>query len=234
MLGEGLRVLQRGQRLVEVQLLVGERLPKLYKEQAPEQSRQHAHGEEEAWLASDPALAIGRHATAGHDTVQVRVMLQSLAPGMQHGDEADLSAQVLGIHGDGAQGLGSGAEQDVVDDGLVLIGDGGDLLRQGEDDVEVFDRQQLGLPILQPLSAHERLALRAMPVAAAVERNALVPAGVALLDVATQRRRATVLYGGHDTALPTAERVSVIVTVRKPDLTEDVRHLEPLGAHCDP
>jgi hypothetical protein len=42
------------------------------------------------------------------------------------------------------------------------------------------------------------------------------------------------LDGGHDTALPTAERLSVIVTVRKPDLTEDVRHLEPLGAHCDP
>ena len=84
------------------------------------------------------------------------------------------------------------------------------------------------------LRAHERLALRAMPVAAAVERNALMTAGIALLDVATQLRRATVLDGGHDTTLPTAERVSVIVTIRKPDLAEDVRHLEPLGAQRDP
>jgi len=234
MLGEGLRVLQRGQRLVEAQLLVGECLPKLCMEQAPEQSGQHAHGQKEARLAGDPALAIGRHSTAGHDTVQVRVMLQSLAPGVQSGDEADLSAQVLRIHGDGAKGLGRGAEQDVVDGSLVLIGDGGDLLRQGEDDVEVFDRQQLGRPILQPLSAHERLALRAMPFAAAVERNALMTAGIPLLDVATQRRRAAAPGGSHDTALPMAERVSVIVTIRKPDLAEDVRHLEPLGAHFDP
>ena len=89
-------------------------------------------------------------------------------------------------------------------------------------------------PILQPLCAHERLALRAVPVAAAVERNALMTAGIPLLDVATQRRRAAAPGGSHDTALPMAERVSVIVTIRKPDLAEDVRHLEPLGAHFDP
>jgi hypothetical protein len=33
---------------------------------------------------------------------------------MQHGDEADLSAQVAGIGGDGPQRRGRGAEQDVV------------------------------------------------------------------------------------------------------------------------
>jgi hypothetical protein len=73
-----------------------------------------------------------------------------------------------------------------------------------------------------------------MPVTAAVERDALMPAGVALLDVTTQRRCAAALDGGHDTALPTAERVSVIVTIRMPDLAEDVRHLETLGAQRDP
>jgi len=73
-----------------------------------------------------------------------------------------------------------------------------------------------------------------MPVAAAIERNALMPAGVALLDVATRRRRAAAPGGSHGTALPMAERVSVIVTMRKPDLAEDVRHREPLRAHFDP
>ena len=179
-------------------------------------------------------MAIGRHAAAGHDTVQVRVMRKCLTPGMQHRNEADVSAKVLGIGGDGAQGLRVGAERDVVDDGLVLIGDGSDLLRHGEDDVEIFDGQQLSLPILQPLRTHERLAFRAMPVAATVESDALMTAGIALLDVATQRRCAAALDGGHDTALPTAERVSVIVTIRMPDLAEDVRHLDPLRAHLDP
>ena len=108
------------------------------------------------------------------------------------------------------------------------------LLRHGEDDVEILDGQQLSLPILQPLRTHERLALRAMPIPTTVERNALMAAGVALLDVTTQRSRAAALDVGHDTALPTAERVGVILTIGRPDLAEDVRHLEPLGAQRDP
>ena len=58
--------------------------------------------------------------------MQMRMMKQVLAPGVQHGEEADLGAQVLGIGGDGAQGLGGGAEEQAVDERLVLIGDGGD------------------------------------------------------------------------------------------------------------
>ena len=82
-----------------------------------------------------------------------------------------------------------GLKQDVVDHRLVLVRDGCDLLRHGEDHVEVFDRQQFGLTILEPLRARQRLALRAMTIPAAVEGDALVAAGVALLDVAAQRCR---------------------------------------------
>jgi hypothetical protein len=39
--------------------------------------------------------------------------------------------------GDGDQGLGDGFEQQVINDGVVLIGDVGDRSRQGEDDVEI-------------------------------------------------------------------------------------------------
>ncbi len=57
-------------------------------------------------------------------------------------------------------------EQDAIDDRLVLEGDGRDLVRHGEDDVEVLRRQELGLPVLQPLGAGQRLAFRAMAIAA--------------------------------------------------------------------
>ena len=126
-----------------------------------------------------------------------------------------------------AQGLRGGAEHEVVDHGLVLVGDGGDLLRHGEDDVEVLDRQQLGLPVLEPLRAHQRLALRAMAIPAAVERDALVAAGIALLDVTAKGSRAAALDGAHDAALSAAERGSVFLTVGRADLAKDVRHLEP-------
>ena len=133
-----------------------------------------------------------------------------------------------------AQRLGGGTEQDVVDHSLVLVRDGGDFLRHGEDDVEVFDRQKFGLTVLEPLCPRERLALRAMPVAAAVEGDALVAAGIALFDVAAERGGTTAFDGAHDTTLPTAERVSVILTVGRADLAEDVRHLQPGRAQRAP
>ena len=102
-------------------------------------------------------------------------MVQGLTPGVQHGDEADLGAEMLGIGGDRAQRLGRGLEQDGVDRRLVLEGDLGDLGRQREDDVEVGDRQQLGLPRGEPVSAGLALALRAVPVAAGVVGERIVP-----------------------------------------------------------
>jgi hypothetical protein len=53
----------------------------------------------------------------------MRMMMQVLAPGVEHSDEADLGAQMLRIGGDGAQGLGHRPEQDGVDRLLVLEGD---------------------------------------------------------------------------------------------------------------
>jgi hypothetical protein len=61
---------------------------------------------------------------------------QCRSPGVQYRREPDAGAEVLGIGGDGDQGLGSGLEQQIIDDRLVVIGDVGDP-RQGEDDVEI-------------------------------------------------------------------------------------------------
>src|SRR3954453_13213455 len=126
---------------------------------------------------------------------------QVLSPGMEHREEADLSAQMPGVGRDRAQGLGRRAEQDAVDDLLVLVSDGGDFLRYREDDVEVLGVEDLGAAILQPFGTGQRLAFRAVPVPAAVVRDALMPALIALVDVATQRRRAAALDRGHDAAL---------------------------------
>ena len=99
----------------------------LLQKQAAEQSRQHAYGQEEAGLARDPAGAVGREPAAGDDTMQMRVMQQGGSPGVQDGEEANLRAQMFGIGGDGAQGLGRGLEENVVDHLLVLVGDRGNL-----------------------------------------------------------------------------------------------------------
>jgi hypothetical protein len=59
---------------------------------------------------------------------------------MENRGHADLGAQMFGIGSNGDHGLGTGFEQQVVNDPLILIGDVGDRLRQGEDEMEVADR----------------------------------------------------------------------------------------------
>ncbi len=52
-------------------------------------------------------------------------------------------------------------EQETVDHGFVLICDVGDRAGQGEDEVEVTDRQEFGFALGEPLPGRHALALRA-------------------------------------------------------------------------
>jgi hypothetical protein len=60
---------------------------------------------------------------------------------VEDGEEADAGAEVFGIGRNGDHGFGRGLEQNVVDHGLVVIGDVGDLRWQREHDMEVRHRQ---------------------------------------------------------------------------------------------
>jgi hypothetical protein len=48
---------------------------------------------------------------------------------MKHGEKPDLRTQVFGISGDGEQGLCRSLEQDAIEFSLILVGNGGNLLR---------------------------------------------------------------------------------------------------------
>jgi len=127
--GEGIRLCQVGEIAEEIQpspIMGGAQF--LQKELA-EQTRQHAHGQEELRPAGYPARAVRRQTTARHDAMDVGMVVQVLAPTVQHCDETDLGAQVLGIEGNRAQRLGRCFEQDRVNRSLVLEGDCGDLGR---------------------------------------------------------------------------------------------------------
>ena len=102
---------------------------------------------------------------------------------MKHGGDADTGAEMLGVGGDGRHRLGRRLDQQAVDRRLVLERDVGDLGRQREDDVEVPDREQVGLALGQPGARGRALATRTMPVAAAVVGDPPVPAVGAGLDM---------------------------------------------------
>src|SRR5208283_4219169 len=103
-----------------------------FEEEPAEETRQHPHGQEEAGLAGDPARTVRRQAAAGNDDVDMRMVDQRRAPGVQYGGEADARAQMLRVGGDRGQRLRGAPEQEVVDGGLVLERDGADRRRQGE------------------------------------------------------------------------------------------------------
>ena len=158
-------------------------------------------------------------------------MLQVLPPSVEHGQKADFGAQVLRIGGDAAQGGGRGPKQDAVDDFLVLKGDGSDLVRNGEDDVKIGNRQNLGTVLGQPFGPRQGLTLIAMAIGAGVVTDPPVAAAVALVHMTAENRRAADLDGAHDLPLCRAHGVAMNLSIRRATNTKDVGNLEPSPTH---
>ena len=127
----------------------------------------------------------------------MRMMDEGLAPGVEHGDEADLRAKMPRVGGDGVEGLGRRLKQDVVNGCFVVTRERSDRLGDGEDDVEVFAVEQFGRALLDPRGAGERLALGTVAITAGVVGDALVSARVTRLDMSTASGRAARFDGGH-------------------------------------
>ena len=63
---------------------------------------------------------IGAEAASGDHAVHMRMMLQSLIPGMKHAEETDLGTEMATVASDLQQGFGAGVKQQVVDQPFVL------------------------------------------------------------------------------------------------------------------
>jgi hypothetical protein len=88
---------------------------------------------------------------------------------VEHAEEANLHSEMLGIGSDLQQSRGAGAEQEVIDDFLILQSQPGKLVGYGEHDMDVADGQQFFAALGKPLVASVGLALGTVPVTAGVE-----------------------------------------------------------------
>ena len=156
---------------------------KMMQELATKQRAENAHRKEEAWPTGDPSGAVAGESSAGNEAVNVGMVFEGLAPGVQDGKDADLRTQVLRVPRNRAQCLRRSSKQNVVDHLLILQSDARKLVRDREDDMEVLDGQDLLLSLGGPIGSRCLLALGAVSIPARVVRDALVPALVALLDV---------------------------------------------------
>ena len=197
----------------EMQRTSGECLRQVMQEQTSKHRRQHRDRQKEPRPAGDPTGAVRRDPTTRNQEVDVRVVLEGLPLGVQHAQETDLRAQVLWISRDRAQRLRCCPKQDIVDDGLVLVGDVADRGRQREDHVVVGHGQQFGLPLGEPFLGGNGLALRTVAVAAGIVGDVHVRTVFATLDMAAECRGTAALDGRHDLQLREADMSGVGVAV---------------------
>jgi hypothetical protein len=98
----------------------------------------------------------------------MRVMFEFLIPGVEHIEEADLGVEMLGIASDLEEGFGTGLQQQIVEDFLVLQSERRQFMGQGEDNMNVARRQKFLTTRFEPTVASVGLTLWAVPVTATV------------------------------------------------------------------
>jgi hypothetical protein len=98
---------------LECSLKVVEELPAEY-------SAEDFDVNEEVLSRRDPLLSVGRESSARDDTMDVRVRVEPLTPGVEDSQEADSGTEVFGVLGDLEKRLGRGTKEEAVDETFVL------------------------------------------------------------------------------------------------------------------
>jgi len=114
--GKGLRLSQKLELAMEVEFGPLEGCDELAAEDFP----QHSDRKKERITGVNPSLVIQRQTAGGHDAVDMGMRFELLVPGVEHAEEADLGAEVLGVPGYLQQRLAAGPKQQMVEEPLVL------------------------------------------------------------------------------------------------------------------
>ena len=162
-----------------------------------------------------------------------------LIPGMQHGEEADFRAEVSRIASDFEKCFRTGAEQQIVEDLLVLQGQWSELRSEvWKTTLDVARWETFSLTCGNPAIAGGRLTLRAVAIAAAVEGDGgTMPAAGALIEMTAQCGGTATRNGQqHFDVLP-AKPVAVSFDDGSSRVADKIGHLQGWPAHlllpCD-
>ena len=108
---KGFRLSEELQVSMKVELAVMKGTLERFVELAAKDSAEHFDGKKEVVAWFDPVRVIGRQPTGRHHTMYMRVKLEFLSPTVQHAEEADLCAEMLGIARDLQKSFRTGAKQ---------------------------------------------------------------------------------------------------------------------------
>src|SRR5271155_1800935 len=200
-----------------------------------EDTTEHFDGKEEGSARGDPAGVVQSETAGGQHAVDMgMMMLQSLVPGMEHAEEADLGSKVAWIAGDLQQSGSAGVKQQVIDQPFILQCQRSQFSRHGEDDVHVTGGKQLPLPRLEPAQAGVTLTLGAVPVSARVVRDGSMSAVRALIAMSTQRCGSAACDGQQHFFVLAVDPLATVFNEGLSCTANDVGHLQrrPVHALC--
>src|SRR6266568_144197 len=118
--------------------------------------------------------------------MQMGVMMQLLAPGVEHGEAADLGPKMLGGPGDVLERLGDRAKEQAIEVAGVLKHQGCEVVREGKDHMTIGGIEDLPLPSGKPRGLGRAVTFGTTAVAARVIRLRFVSTVVALGDMSAQ------------------------------------------------
>src|SRR5262249_2668623 len=116
----------------------------------------------------------------------MRVMVELLPPGMEHGEAADVRPKVLRVPGDVLEGLCHGPKEHAVEDARILQAQGAEGVWQRKHHMDVGDIEHLTFPRGAPGHLGGPMTLGAVAVATGVIADLLIATVVTLGFVAPQ------------------------------------------------
>ena len=191
-------------------------------EGSPEQFRKRLDWQEEVSACGQPALPIATQPTAGHQVMHMGMVRQVACPGMQHAHQPDLPTHKTRISGQLLCCQSRSAEEQTVDQLLVLAGEFTQLGWEREGQQEVRDGQQQTLLHFQPILGLFVLALGAMAVSAGMIAVTDFSTGGAGIDLPAQRLCAATFDGFHGLAVTGQQACGIFLAISGSGLAKDV------------
>jgi hypothetical protein len=133
---------------------------------------QGADREEKRGSGRNPARAVRRERAAGEDAVDVHVLRKILAPGVEHGGHAEVTAEVTRIASEAQERRCRTLKEQAIDEPRVTLRQRIERVGQREDDVEIRNGQHLASARGEPALGGHALTLRAVAIATGVVRDA--------------------------------------------------------------
>ena len=164
--------------------------------------------------------------------MNVGMKFELLAPGVQHAEEANLCTEVSRMASHFEKGFGTSAEQEIVEDLLILQRQWRQAAGEREDHVQVVGRQKFTPTRGDPPFPSSDLTLRAVAIAAAVVGDGgTMSATGALVEMTAECGGTTPPNGQQHFDVPPAKPMTVSFYESLSRSADDIGHLQRRPAH---